>query len=163
MADLLTHVLVGFILGSILAVGFRWKAPPFVAVVMVGALLPDLAKIAMILPPRVVEETLGIPFDWFAVHTPFGTLLVAGIGSLLVSETIRRRVFVLLLIGGASHLVLDSLLISPSRFYHVLFWPLTTQFVSLPGLYLSSDRWPSIVAACLAVVAWFVRWQNGRE
>jgi len=151
MSDLLTHVLVGFTFRTILPVWLEWIGPSFVAIVIVGAVLPDLTKVDMVVPSSAVEAALGIPFDWFALHTPFGTMLVSSIGALLVDKPYRLRVFALLLAGAASHFVLDALMISPSRFYHVLLWPVSTRHVALPALYLSSDSWTAVVAAVVAL------------
>jgi hypothetical protein len=157
MTELLTHVLTGFVLGTVLSFRYDWLDGPFVTVVMVGSILPDLTKVAIVLPSRTVQETLGIPFYWFVLHTPFGTVLTASITALLVGEAYRRRVFGLLLLGGASHFVLDALLINPSRFSFVLLWPFTTRLIPLPMLILSSDRWPAMMAIVCAVVVWLLR------
>lgn len=157
MTELLTHVLAGYIIGTVLSFRLDWLRAPYVTVVMVGAILPDMTKVAIVIPPESVEAVLGIPFDWFALHTPFGTVITAGIGALLVGDGHRQRVFVLLLVGGVSHFVLDAILISPSRFSSVLLWPFYTAHVPLPMLVLSSDRWPAIIAASVAGVVWFAR------
>lgn len=157
MTDVLTHVIVGYILGTILSLRVDWIRAPLVTVVMVGAILPDLTKVSLVLPPEDVAAALGLTFDWFALHTPFGVVITAGIVTLFVHEGSRQRVFALLLVGAASHFVLDSLLMSPSRFSYVLFWPFHTVLVPLPMYILSSDRWPAVVAAVVALVLWYVK------
>jgi hypothetical protein len=158
MTDVLTHVFVGFIIGTALSFRFKWLRRPFVTVVMVGALLPDVAKISMVIPPETVESTFGVTFDWFGFHTPFGTTIVAGIGALLVSDIHRKRVFVLLLLGASSHYVLDSILMSPSRFAYTLLWPFRVQLIPLPMWILSSDRLPAMFTGGVALVLWLGQW-----
>jgi hypothetical protein len=157
MTDILTHVLTGFVLGTVLSFKFSWIDSPYITVVMIGAILPDTSKIEMIVPSRAVESALSIQFDWFVFHTPLGTVLLASIGSLLIAETHRRRAFALLLLGGASHFILDAFLMNPSRFSYVLLWPLDTVLVPLPMLILSSDRWPAFVALGTAGIVWLLK------
>lgn len=161
MPDLLTHVLVGFVVGTALSARYRWVSNPYVTVAMVGALLPDVAKVAMVVPSAVVESALGLPFSWFAIHTPLGSLLLAGAGALLVGDGHRRRVLALLIVGAASHHALDALLLSATGFSYALAWPLSAVNPPSPGLYLSSDRWPAAVAVVASAVAWRARRRAG--
>ena len=163
MTDVLTHALAGYIIGMVLSFRVSWLRAPFVTAVMVGALLPDFTKVSLVLSSSRVESILGTPFDWFALHTPFGVILTAGIGSLLVSGDNRGRVFILLLVGAASHIFLDSLLMSPSRFSYVLFWPFRVVLVPLPMYILSSDRWPAVVAAVIALILRYARRRRDRR
>lgn len=161
MPDVLTHVLVGYVLGTALSARYDWITGPFVTVAMVGAMLPDVAKVTLVVPSAVVEATLGVPFSWFAIHTPAGSILLAGVGALLVDGTHRRRAFALLLVGAASHHVLDALLLSTTGYSYALAWPLSTVNPPSPGLYLSTDRWPAAVATGLAAAAWYARRRGG--
>lgn len=161
MPDVLTHVLVGYALGAALSVRYDWLSGPFVTVAMAGALLPDVAKVALVVPSAVVEAGLGVPFSWFAIHTPAGSVLLASIGALLVDGAHRRRAFALLLAGAASHHALDALLLSTTGFSYALAWPLSTVHPPSPGLYLSTDRWPTAVAGCVAATAWYARGRAG--
>lgn len=157
MTEILTHVLAGYILGTVLSFRIDWLDRRFVTVVMLGSVLPDLTKVSLIVPSATVQETLGLPFSWFVLHTPFGTTITAGMTALLVESAYQKRVFALLLTGGATHFVLDSLLINPSQFSYVLLWPLTTQLVPLPMYVLSSDRLPAILAILVATSIWIVQ------
>lgn len=157
MADLLTHVLVGYVLGTLLAFRYDWLDARYVTVVMLGALVPDLTKISLVIPDAVVEHTLGVPFSWFAVHTPVGSLVACAVGALLAGDAHRKRVFALLLIGAASHHVLDAMLIKATGYSYALAWPVSAYVFPSPNLYLSSDQWPALVAGGVAVSLWFVR------
>jgi hypothetical protein len=157
MPDILTHVLVGYLLGTLLAVRYEWLSTEYVTLVMLGALTPDLAKIGLVLPSEQVETLLGIPFDWFALHMLGGNLIVILLGTLIVASKYRTRVFLVLALGAVSHHMLDLLLINVSGFAYPVFWPLTQYHPPAGMVYLSTDRWPAAVASTLAVLAWFLR------
>lgn len=157
MADVLTHVLWGYVLGTLLSFRYEWLDKRFVTVVMLGALVPDLAKVGLIVDDALVAHALGVPFSWFAIHTPAGSLVACAVGALFVGDGYRTRVFALLVVGAASHHALDALLLDPSGYSYMLAWPLSTYHPPTPGLYLSSDRWPAVVSASLAAVVWAVR------
>lgn len=157
MTDILTHVLTGYVLGTLLSFRYDWLRAHYVTVTMVGAILPDLTKVSLAIPSNAVGAFLGVDFDWFALHTPFGAILTAGIGAILVDDDHRRRAFALLLAGAATHFLLDALLMSPSRFSYVLLWPFEVVTLPLPMYILSSDRWPAVVAATAAGIVWFVQ------
>ena len=160
MADLLTHVLVAYILAVLFSFRYDWITPSMVTVAMLGAVVPDLAKIGLVVPNARVKSLLGLPFDWWALHMLGGTLVAITIGALLTGPAYRRRVFLLLALGAVSHHVLDALLINPSGYSYALLWPLTTYHPPTPNLYLSSDRWPALASAIVAIVVWYFRWHR---
>ena len=160
MADVLTHVLVGYIIGVLLSFKYRWITPPMVTVVMIGALSPDFVKINLVLSDAFVEALLGVPFSWSPLHRLGGNALVILAGSMLVAPEYRRRVLALLAIGALSHHLLDVLLLTQSGYTYAVFWPLTAYHPPAPNLYLSSDRWPAIVAGAGAVLVWFLRYST---
>jgi uncharacterized membrane protein len=157
MPDILTHVLVGYILGTFLSFRYEWVGPEYVTLVMLGALTPDLMKIALLLPSATVEAYLGVPFNWRALHVLNGSLVVVLLGVLLVSPRYRKRVFILLTLGATSHHALDLLLINVSGYSYPVLWPLTEYHPPAGMLYLSSDRWPAVVAGAVAAILWLVR------
>ncbi|MFP9191236.1 metal-dependent hydrolase [Natrialbaceae archaeon A-CW1-1] len=156
MAELLTHVLVAYVLATVLSWRLEWITPAFVTVAMIGAITPDLSRFDLLIPADVIEATLGIPFDWGAFHTLGGTVLVVGIGALLVPREYRTRVAALLLLGALSHHALDLLLINPSGYSYSVFIPLSQYQPPTPNLYRSSDQWPALLSAALATVVWRV-------
>lgn len=157
MADLLTHVLAAYVLATLLSFRYEWLTPQLVTVVMLGAVVPDLAKISLVVSSSQVESLFGVPFDWFAIHMFGGTLVAITIGALLTSREHRRRVFLLLALGAASHHLLDALLINASGYSYAIFWPLTTYHPPTPNLYLSFDRWPALVSGIAAAIVWYLR------
>lgn len=154
MPDLLTHALVMYIAVTVASWRVEWLTPAYVTVAMMGAMIPDTTKIRLLMPSHRVESALGIPFDWFALHTLGGSLVSVLIGAVLVPQEYRTRVVSLLALGAASHLLLDALLVNPSGRSYALLWPLTAYHPPTPGLYLSTDRWPALVAGALAALVW---------
>ena len=152
MPDLLTHALIAYTLATLLSWQYDWLSPPDVTVAMAGAFVPDLAKLTLLVSSARVESLLGIPFDWFALHTLGGSLVSLTIGVVLVTSEDRRRVAGLLSLGATSHLLADALLVTPSGRSYPLLWPLSHSHPPTPGLYLSTDPEPAFVMAVVASV-----------
>ena len=55
MTELFTHVLVGYVLATMLSWRWGWITPPLVTVEMFGALLPDLNRLELFVPAETVE------------------------------------------------------------------------------------------------------------
>jgi hypothetical protein len=156
MADLLTHVLAAYIVGTLLSFRYTWLTRQYVTVVMIGAMLPDLNRLHLLLHPYVVETTFGAPFSWFGLHTFGGIVFLSLSGAVLVGTGHRGRVVALLLLGTVSHLALNALLFLPSGLAPPLWWPVTEARLSTPGLYLSYHR-ESVVAGLVAAGVWYLR------
>ncbi|MFW5946435.1 MAG: metal-dependent hydrolase [Candidatus Natronoplasma sp.] len=154
LADLLTHVLVGYSIGIILSWRYKRIRTPHVTAIMVGATLPDLIRIRLLLDPIKIEQYLGIPFSWGPLHTAGGVLIIITIGSLLTIPKDSKIIFTLLAIGAISHLFLDSLLITTSGYSYAVLWPFLGFHPPTPELYLSTDVWPVLVSCPIAL---FVR------
>ncbi|WP_265110680.1 metal-dependent hydrolase [Halosolutus halophilus] len=154
MPDLLTHVLVGYVLGTLLAVSDERLGPESVPLVMLGALSPDFVKLKLVLPSETVQAVLGIPFSWTPLHTLGGSVLVVGLGALLVAPDHRRQTIALFALGAASHHALDVLLLTVTGYSYAVLWPLSGYHFPAPNLYLSSDRWPALVAGLAAALVW---------
>ena len=152
VADGLTHVLIAFALATLLSLRYEWLTPRLATVAMVGATLPDLNRLAWVLPPATVESAIGVSISWLPMHSIGGVAIVIGIGSLLVRPRYRRTVALLLALGTLSHFILDLLLVPPAGSYQYL-WPLTSADIVVPGFYSSRDRWPAPLAILLALGA----------
>lgn len=76
------------------------------------------------------------------------------IGAMTVTNHIRRRVAAVLAVGAVSHLLTDGLLLTPTGRTYPMFWPLTRFAPPSPGLYLSTDPEPTIVAGLFALGVW---------
>ncbi|MFP8890770.1 metal-dependent hydrolase [Natrialbaceae archaeon A-CW2] len=163
MAELLTHVLVAYVLATVLSWRLEWITPAFVTVAMVGAITPDLSRFDLLIPAEVIEATFAIPFDWGAFHTLGGTILVVGIGVLLVPQAYRTRVAALLLLGALSHHALDMLLINPSGHSYSVFFPLSQYQPPTPNLYRSTNQWPALLAILVASLVWRLDWKYSQR
>lgn len=156
MPELLTHALVGFVAGTVLSWRDDRITVPFVTLAMVGALSPDLNRIGLLLPAPTVETLLGVPWTWAPLHRLGGTLLVVAAVAALVHPRYRRLAVALLAVGAASHYALDFLLYKPSGLTSPLLWPFTARRFAIEGIYVSSDRWPAVVAGVVAVAVWWI-------
>ncbi len=161
MPDVLTHVLIGYVVGTLLAARVEGLGPEAVTVAMAGAISPDLVKIKLLVPDPYVEAALGVPFSWAPLHAVPGVVLVAGLAGLVVSREYRRATVALVLVGAASHLFLDGLLVKPTGYAAELLTPFVDYRTPEVGLYVSSDRWPAAVAGVAAACAW--AWRRARD
>jgi hypothetical protein len=123
---------------------------------LVGAFIPDLVKIDLLFPGQRIESLLGIPFSWESFTTGGGVLLSILIGIVLLDSDERKAGGTMLSIGAISHLGADSMLLSSTGRTIQLFWPASQYTVPSPGLYLSTQPEPTIVAGAGAVVVWIV-------
>lgn len=156
MAELFTHVVVGYILATMLSWRLSWITPPLVTVAMVGAVIPDLNRMELLISEVTIQTTLGIPFSWMSFHRVGGTLVVIAMGALLVPARLRRAVLAMALLGAGSHYLLDFFLYNPSGLASPLFWPLTGARFQIEGFYLSTDWWPAVVSTIVGVSIWYV-------
>ncbi|MBS3782590.1 MAG: metal-dependent hydrolase [Candidatus Thermoplasmatota archaeon] len=152
MADLLTHAMVGFTIGTILSWRYKKIISPQITLIMVGTTLPDLIRIGLVLDPVKIEQLSGIPFSWTPLHTTGGVLIIIAIGSLLSLPKDHKKIFTLLAIGAVSHLFLDSLLITTSGYSYAVLWPFIDMRPSTPAFYLSTDVWPAFVTGLIALL-----------
>ncbi|MFC4247705.1 metal-dependent hydrolase [Natribaculum luteum] len=156
MPDLLTHVLIGYVVGTLLAFRYEWMRPAHVTLVMIGALSPDFVKVKLLVPDSIVATATGVPFSWSPLHTLGGSAVVILLGSLLVSPENRMRAIGLFGIGALTHHALDFNLLTPTGYAYPVLWPLVQSHLPAPNLYLSSDRWPALVAGLAAALVWVV-------
>jgi hypothetical protein len=154
MPDLLAHALIAYTLARILSWRYEWLGSPYTTVAMAGAFIPDMAKIDLVVSGARVGQFLGLPFDWFGIHTAGGALVAVLIGTVLVGANERRCVFGLLGLGAASHLLADALLLTPTGRSYAILWPLMRYHPPTPGLYLSTQPGPTAVAAVAAGTVW---------
>lgn len=157
MPDLLAHVLFAY--AVVTAVGWRIDpmTPPLVTLAMVGATLPDLSKVHLVFDDDALEAVVGGPIEWLALHTGGGIALSVAIASVLVAARYRRRATLAVATGALSHVVLDLFLDTATGVApYAVFWPVTTYRPPTPGLYLSTQPWPTLLAGVLAVVVWGV-------
>jgi hypothetical protein len=163
MPDLLAHALIAYAVCTALAWRYDWLTPGYVTVGMAGAFIPDLTKVALVVPDAIVEGLLGIPFAWFGIHTLGGVAIGVAIGVVVVRSVERRRVAALLALGAVTHLLADALLLNPSGRSFAVLWPLTRWHPPTAGLYLSPEPWPMVVSGLVAGFVWFAVRRGLRE
>ncbi|MFB6073465.1 MAG: hypothetical protein ABEJ89_00470 [Haloarculaceae archaeon] len=147
MADLLTHVLVPYVLLTVASWRVGWITDRWIAVGMGGAAIPDLVKIHVLIDDSTVASALGVPFSFDPISSIAGLVLLGGAIALLFGEY-RRRAFAFLAFGGATALALDGLRVfadGRSDFWlYPLWWRPPT-----PSLYVTSN--PLVLAVALVV------------
>ena len=156
MADLLTHALVAFSIGTVLSWRFEKITPQFITLIMIGSVLPDLTRIGLIIKSAWIEKSLGIPFSWQPLHTIGGVVIVILLISLLVGKKDNKTILPLLALGAFSHLFLDAFLIKASGHSYTMFFPFTSYSPQTPGFYLSTDVWPVMIAGIIAIIIWMI-------
>ncbi|KAB1198200.1 MULTISPECIES: metal-dependent hydrolase [Haloferax] len=161
MPDLLSHALLAYSLAMVASWRYEWITQPYVTVAMAGAFIPDMAKAELVLSSARIEQLLGVPFDWFGLHTTGAVICSVLIGVLLVHAKERKQVFFLLSLGASSHLIADAFLLKPTGVSYPLLWPLTRIYPPTPGLYLSTDVGPAIVLGTIALLVYGVTRYQG--
>jgi membrane-bound metal-dependent hydrolase YbcI (DUF457 family) len=158
MPDLLVHVLSVYVVGRVGGwVGPVDRAPDrWVAVGMVGTILPDLAKLYLLVDAATVAAVLGRPFHWAALHTLGPAATLAGLGALCFPRCHRRAAFGWLLGGVGLHLLCDLAVTRAGGVAPPYLYPLTWWEPPSADLLLSSDPWPAAVAVAVAAVVWVV-------
>lgn len=140
MPDWLTHTLIGWITGK--------TTKQEISLVVVGALIPDICKLYLLFDILFPEMT----GDFFLpIHTPFGALLIAGGISLLFHDI--KKAFIPLILGVATHFILDFFLLNVSGGMPLLF-PFSWEQWQL-GLIRSDDYTMTIVAIIAATIVYF--------
>lgn len=162
MADLLTHVLVPFVLVTVI----RWRVDGidrrWIPVAMGGAAVPDLGKVGIILDDSSIEAVLGIPFSWAPMGTMAGVVIITAAIAVWF-ESDQRVAYGWLVFGGLSALVLDGLRAfadgSAGFWLYPLWWRPPT-----PNWYVSSDYRVTLIAIAIAgAVLLLDRWWLGRQ
>lgn len=158
MADLLTHVLVAYVIGSLLAWRYEWFSSALVTAVMAGALLPDLRKIFLVLPGSSVSEFLSIPFSWAPLHDVGGIVIVIAIAVVLVPTTMRLPVLLCLSLGAFEHILFDAFLYWPDGLTWNVIWPVSNVQFAVDGFYKSWDMVPLAITLGLATLVLVGSW-----
>ncbi|RKD98100.1 metal-dependent hydrolase [Halopiger aswanensis] len=149
MADLLSHVLAAYAIFTIGSWRLEWLTKRWVAVAMIGALLPDLNRIGLFVTDATLETVLDLPFSVDGIHTLGGVLVLAGVGSMVVTSQ-HRRAFGMLLGGALSHLLIDGVKAYADGAAGAWLYPFTWYRPPTPSLYISSDPAVLVVTAVAA-------------
>lgn len=154
MPDLLAHAFLAYAVCRVLSWRWEWLTTAYVTVGMVGALIPDLTKVSLVVPNHAMEALVGVPFSWYSLGSGGGVVVSVLVGVVLAASEVRRPVGIALGLGAGSHLLADSLLLTPTGYSTQLLWPLAQVRTPTPGLYLSTQPEPTVVTGAIAAVIW---------
>ncbi len=155
MAELLSHVLIAYVCFTIASWRLEWLTKRWIAVGIIGSLLPDLNRLSIVVSETAIEATLGVPFDLDGLHTLGGVLILAGIGALCFADE-HRRAFGVLLAGAVSHLLVDAAKMYADGDAATWLYPFTWYRHPSPNLYVSSDPAVLVVSLSAAAVVWLL-------
>ncbi len=155
MAELLSHVLFAYALFTVASWRLEWLSKRWVAVAVVGAVLPDLNRIGLLLGESTLEAVLGVPFSFDAIHTLGGILILSGIGALAFDKQ-QALAYGLLVAGALSHLLVDALKLYADGSAAAWLYPITWYRHPSPNLYVSSDPGVLAVAGSIALGVWVI-------
>jgi hypothetical protein len=125
MPDWIGHVASAWILCRILSLKYEEFNTANTVLVMIGSILPDLYKSFIFFP--WMNHYLMI------IHLPIGTLIIAGILSILFLD--KQRAFLFFTLGFVTHYLLDMLqmdfnggmfIFYPFNWYQITFGLITT-------------------------------------
>ena len=146
MPDWITHILVAWTLCTILGFRFKQFSQQNISVVIMGALIPDIFKIYLVL------RLIGIQAQSFLtpIHLPVGSIVVAGIISLFFAE--RKLIFFFLILGISTHYVLDLLMLNGGISFLYPFAPLKWQI----GIISVTDYSLTIISIITASIVYYL-------
>ncbi|MGB9980311.1 metal-dependent hydrolase [Methanobacterium sp.] len=146
MPDWITHILIPWTFFTILGFKFKQFSQQNIAVVIMGALVPDIFKIYLVL------NQIGIHVEDFftPIHSPVGSILIASIISLFFIE--RRLIFIFLVLGISTHYALDLLLFNGGMYLLYPFNPVKWQI----GIISVTDYNITIVSIVAALVVYSI-------
>lgn len=155
MPDLLTHVLIAYVVGTA-AVWWTDSPDRYLPVVLVGAAAPDAMK-ATVLLKAAAGTAFGISYSFWGLHTLGGVAVLCGIGALTLRASDRRVGFWFLCAGGVSHLLLDLFVVRVDGVASPYLFPVSGWLPPAANLYTSADVWTIPVALALALPVWATR------
>jgi hypothetical protein len=152
MADLLTHVLVAYVVVTVV----RWRVGGprhWVPIAMGGAAMPDLVKLRLVIDEPVVQGVLGAPFEYAPISSLGGVVVVAAGITVLFDREVWRCVYGFLVFGSLTSLAVDGLRTFANGAASFWLYPVWVR-PATPELYVSSNpRVSSIIVAATVVVA----------
>lgn len=149
MADLLTHVLVPFILLTPASWRLPWLERRWIVIGMAGAAIPDLVKIGIALDDDAIEAILDVPFSYAPISSLGGLVIIAGGIAILFTGRVRRA-YRYLLFGGLASLVIDGLRVFADGRADFWLYPIWWR-PPTPSLYVTSN--PRVTALALALAS----------
>jgi len=159
MAEWVSHALLAYAVFTVLGWYVEWIDKNWVAVAMVGSILPDMNRLGLLISEDVISYVIGFGFDWNFLHTLGGIFLTSSVGALLFSRAVQRRRALFVLFGGAfSHILIDL----PQKYADgrmltdYYFYPFPVGRLPTPGWYVSSDRWVLMVSLSVGLTVFLI-------
>jgi len=163
MADLLSTVLVTYAAFTIASWWIDGLDRRWIVVAMGGAAIPDLVKIRILVEADVIENALGLPFDYAPVASVAGVAVAAGIIALCFGEQWRRKAYAVLVAGGGFSLLIDGMRVYADGFAGFYLYPLWVR-PPTPNLFVSSDPAVLVVALLISVMTFGLdRWRTSTQ
>jgi membrane-bound metal-dependent hydrolase YbcI (DUF457 family) len=160
VTDLLTHVLAAYVLATLAVWRLDGVRPRHVPLAMVGAGVPDVAKVYFVLG-GIRHTVAGVEISLLALQTLGVAVAFALVGGVLVTPEERRVALPALLGGVGLHVVLDYFVVRTGGYVPPYLYPVTWAELPAVNVYLSSDVWPSVLAGTAAVAVWgYGRWRS---
>ena len=146
MPDWITHILVPWTIFTILGFKYKQLNQQNIAIILMGALIPDIFKIYLLL------DQIGIKIESFLtpIHLPVGSFIIACIISLFFVE--RKLIFFFLIIGIATHYILDLLMINGGI---LLLYPLSPLKWEI-GIISVTDYYTTIISIIAAFLVYLI-------
>jgi len=165
MSEWLTHVFIAYAGFTVFSWKLNWLTDRWIAVGVIGSILPDLSRLSLVVSPDIVEYLVGMNFTWAGIHTLIGVMLLSAIGALCFADSEDQyRAFVSLLGGSVSHLIVDL----PQRYadgqmvLDSYLSPIPVLRPPTPGWYVTPDRWVVGVAFVIALLVFGInRYRDG--
>lgn len=143
MPDWITHVLVAWTLTTILGFRFKQFSQPNSAIVILGALIPDIYKIYLLF------DLVGLQIVNIPIHIPVFSLLIGGLITLFFER--KKLIFSLLTLGIFTHYALDMLLFNGGIAILYPFSPIKWQI----GIISATDYNITIISIIIAMIIYF--------
>lgn len=146
MPDWITHILVPWTLFTVLGFRFKQFSQENIAVIIMGALIPDIFKIYLVL------DLIGVHLENFLtpIHLPAGSIVIAAIISLFFTN--RKSTFFFLILGVSIHYLLDLLLFNGGMY---LLYPFSSLKFQI-GIISVTDYNITILSIVAALVVYFI-------
>jgi hypothetical protein len=146
--DWVAHIAVAWTLCRILSFKYKEFTAANTMIVITGALIPDFSKVIL------VFKFFGLDLSEYlsVIHIPTGSVVVAGMISLLFQE--KKKTFLFLGLGIVTHYCLDIFLEHVSGGIYLLFpfswfqWQLE--------ITNSSDYWITLLTLCVAGLVYLI-------
>ncbi|WP_415380090.1 hypothetical protein [Halosimplex sp. TS25] len=148
MADLLTHVLIPYVVLTFAS--WRVDIPQrWIVVAMCGAVMPDLVKARIVVFGVFgFRSVFGVDLAFAGFSRLGGVLLVAGAVAVFFGSR-WRQAYAFLVFGGLSSLLVDGLRVYADGHADFYLYPFTWWRPPTPSLYITSD--PRVLATVLTV------------